>query len=86
MPVNTNVTMPEGNPIRPLCTPDPAPGETHTYSQVIDVEYHGGVIAPVTAGIMTTRPAISPAQHEPALPGQTVIMIGGSSPAGDRCS
>jgi hypothetical protein len=23
--VNTNVTMPEGNPIHPLCTPDPAP-------------------------------------------------------------
>ena len=31
---------------------------------------------------MTTRPAISPAQHEPELPGQTVIMIGGSSGIG----
>jgi len=31
---------------------------------------------------MTTRPAISPVQHEPELPGQTVIMIGGSSGIG----
>jgi len=31
---------------------------------------------------MTTRPAISPAQHEPELPGQTVITIGGSSGIG----
>jgi hypothetical protein len=31
---------------------------------------------------MTTRPVISPAQHEPVLPGQTVIMIGGSSGIG----
>jgi hypothetical protein len=31
---------------------------------------------------MTTRPAISPAQHEPELPGQTVITIGRSSGIG----
>ena len=31
---------------------------------------------------MTTRPAISSARHEPELPGQTAIMIGGSSGIG----
>ncbi len=31
---------------------------------------------------MTTRPAISPAQHEPERPGRTAIMIGGSSGVG----
>ncbi len=31
---------------------------------------------------MTTPPAISPTQHEPELPGQTVIVIGGSSGIG----
>ena len=31
---------------------------------------------------MTTAPAVSPARREPGLPGQTVVVIGGSSGIG----
>src|SRR5215469_2755823 len=67
---NLSITYrPTGRPRPRRPSPDP-------------LQQAGPLPAPTTGGIVTTTPAVFTLKREPELPGQTVVVIGGSSGIG----